>query len=334
MTRRIRGVAVIAAASAAVLSFAVGAQASTKDLSGKKVFVVTCTSANAFCKVFNSTVKSNLEAQGAAVTVLENAFDPAQQTQDMDQAIAQKPDLIILEAAAGSAPVVPALKRAAAAGVKVMNVDGRADPSGVSSLPVQVLSDNEKLGLFAAQNLVEGMQKAGHAKGNVFVITGTQASLITTDRMKAFNAYMAKYPQYKVVAIEDGNWDPVKTSQIALQLFAKYRSRGGIQGAYGMADYMAVPIQQAAKKLGIPVGLAKKGVIVTGSNCVKVGIDAIKAGDQYGTATEDPPTLAKTVSSWAAKLLAGETVPKLVYVEEYRVTAANVAKFAAQCSKA
>src|SRR3954449_163038 len=99
---------------------------------------------------------------------------------------------------------------------------------------------------------------------------------------------MKKYPQYKVVADEDGNWDQVKSSQLALQILSKYRSQGGIQGAYGMADYMAAGIIQAATQLGIKVGLSSKGVVVTASNCTPTGIPLMRSGKLYGNATQSP----------------------------------------------
>ena len=106
--------------------------------------------------------------------------------------------------------------------------------------------------------------------------------------MAAFNAYMKKYPQYKVVAIEDANWDQATSAKDTQQLLSKYASQGGIQAAYGMADNMAVGIIQGAKQAGAPIGVAKKGLIITGSNCLAVGINAIKAGQEYGTGTQAP----------------------------------------------
>ena len=50
-----------------------------------------------------------------------------------------------------------------------------------------------------------------------------------------------------------------------------------------MADNMAVGIIQGAKQAGVTVGAGKKGLVVTGSNCLSVGIKAIKAGTEYGT---------------------------------------------------
>jgi len=164
------------------------------------------------------------------------------------------------------------------------------------------------------------------------VITGTKSGFAAQDRMKGFDAELAKTPEYKVVDIQDGNWDPTLSSKIATQLFAKYGC-SGVQGAYGMADYQALPIIAAAKQAGCPVG-GKNGLIVTGSNCFKVGIDAIKAGTLYGTATEDPGTIAEQTADYVTRYLTKQNPPAKELVKEERVTAKNVAQYAEQCSKA
>ena len=101
-----------------------------------------------------------------------------------------------------------------------------------------------------------------------------------------------------------------------------------------MADYMALPIVQAAKQAGCEVG-GDKGLVVTGGNCFKAGIDAIKAGELYGTATEDPITIAKRVGRLhRAVLQRARTRPQSELVQEDRITAENVDQFAEQCSQA
>jgi ABC-type sugar transport system substrate-binding protein len=302
------------------------------DIAGKKVILSSCAASNPWCKTFNQMITEGLEAKGAKVTLLENNFDAALQVQQFNQAVQQKPDLILLEAT-DTKSMVPAINRAKQAGVPVINLDGRAEPAVEPQLASSVLADNEKLGEFAAQNIIEGLKEEGLDKANVAVITGTKASYITQDRMKGFDKVMATAPQYKVVEVEDGNWDAVKSGKIAQELFAKYANKGGIQAALGMADYQAVPIIQAAKQAGLKVGVKDKGLIVTGSNCTKAGIDAIKAGTLYGTATEDPVNQGKATADWAAKFLAGEQLPKTILVPQDRVTTANVAEHAAACSK-
>ncbi len=304
---------------------------SAQPLKGKKVGLQFCTEQNPWCNTWINTFKKNLQAQGATVTVLTTPFDPAKGAQNMNQLIAGKPDLIVNEADDPNA-VIPSLTRAQKAGIPVVNVTGRLTPAGNKLVRSSVLTDNTALGNFAAQNLVEGMKEAGYTKGNVIALTGTATQLIVQDRVVAFKAAMKKYPQYKVVAIKDTNWDQATSATVAQQLFAQYASKGGIQGAYGMADNMAVGIIQGAEQAGVKVGLKNKGLIVTGSNCLGVGIQAIKQGTLYGTATQAPFQEATSAANVVSAILQGKTVPKVVLNKEYRITKANVAKYAKVCT--
>ncbi len=306
------------------------AESGSGSVEGKKVTVVSVADSNPWAAVFNKIVKEKLSAAGADVTVVGNA-EPAGQVQLLNQAVAENPELIVLEALDSKA-VAPAIAKAKAQGITVLNADGKADPSVEEGLH-QVLSDNVALGEYAAENIVEGLEAEGKKSGNVGVITGTQAMLLTQERMEGFNKVLGEHPSYKVVYEEDGNWEPAKSGELATQMFAKF-GKEGIQAAYGMADYMAVPIVTAAKQAGIPVGVKNNGLIVTGGNCFKVGIESIQAGEMYGTATEDPGTIAEQVSEYAIKLLEGQEVPLTETVKEARVDPKTLKQYTAQCTKA
>ena len=77
-----------------------------------------------------------------------------------------------------------------------------------------------------------------------------------------------------------------------------------------MADNMAIGIIQGAKQAGVPVGVAKKGLIVTGSNCLAVGIKAIKAGQEYGTGTQAPQVEAALAVKVGTQILNGAEAPE------------------------
>ena len=266
------------------------------------------------------------------MTVLSSVFDPAVDAQNMNRLIADKPDLIISVPASASA-IVPSYIRAKAAGIPILGAIGRQSADGAKIVTAEARTDDPSLGRFAAMNLVEGMTKAGFKSGNVIALTGTASQNNVTDRMAAFQAYMKKFPQYKIVAIEDANWDQATSAKDTQQLLSKYASKGGIQGAYGMADNMAVGILQGAKQAGVKIGVAKKGLIVTGSNCLAVGINAIKAGQEYGTGTQAPQVEAALAVKVATDILNGKTPnPKVQYVQEQRITQANVAKFSKVCT--
>lgn len=341
LRRRTEAVAALALALVAATVFAAcggsdddsasGTSAGSGDIAGKEVVLLSCAASNPWCKTFNEEIVDGLEAKGVEVDLLENNFEAPKQTQQFNQAIAQQPDLILLEATDSKA-VVPSVIKAAAADVPVINLDGRADDAAKGSLAGEILADNPKLGRFAAENVIEGLEEIGAAKGNVIAITGTEASTITEDRMQGFEEVMETAPQYELVAVEDGNWDPVQSGRIAQELFAKYGAKGGIQAAYGMADYQAVPIVQAAKQAGLEVGADNKGLIVTGSNCNKAGVEAIEAGEMFGTATEDPVNQGRDTAREALRFLEGEEIGT-VLTPQARVTRKNVGEYAAVCSK-
>lgn len=282
---------------------------------------------NPWGAAFNAVYIPALEAEGVTVTDL-STMDPGTQVQNFNQAVAEQPDAIVVALLDTAAMVAP-IQKATQAGIPVIVYDGRPDPA-VADDPLvrQVLSDNAILGQFAAENIIEGLEAQGKTEGTIIVIKGTASMLVTQDRMDAFFDTL-EGTGYEVIAEEDGNWDPVLSGTIATSLFAKFGA-DGVDAAYGMADYMAIPIIEAAKQAGIAVGA--DGLIVTGSNCFNSGIESIKAGELYGTATEDPSTIAEQTAEYTLAFLNGEDPERIVIVEEDRVTAANVDEFAEQCS--
>jgi ABC-type sugar transport system substrate-binding protein len=303
--------------------------AAAGSLNGKTIALVGYGDANPWGAAFNQEFARQLAPSGVKIISL-TTMDSGTQVQYMSQAIADKPNLIVLAVDDTKAMVVP-IQQAKQAGIPVLVFDGPTDPA-VAGDVMSVLSNNEQLGEYAAQNIIEGLKAQGRSSAKIIVLTGTKSMLVTQDRMTGFNKVMSAVPQYQVVAQEDANWDPTLSGQDAQQLLAKYGC-SGVQAAYGMADYMALPIVAAAKQAGCTVG-GKDGMIVTGSNCFKAGIQSVQAGQLYGTATEDPITIADHTASYAADYLAGKNPPQHEMIQEDRITAANVAQFAAQCSHA
>ncbi|MFD1047486.1 sugar ABC transporter substrate-binding protein, partial [Kibdelosporangium lantanae] len=227
-----------------------GSSSSSGGPQGKTVALVGYGSSNPWGAYFNKVFTDRLAPTGVRITDM-TTMDPGTQVQKFNQAVAQRPDLLVVSILDTQAMAVP-MRKARSAGIPVLVVDGPADPS-VAGDVMAVLSDSEKLGEFAAQNIIEGLKAQGRESGRIIVLTGTKSMLVTQDRMKGFGRVMAGAPRYQVVEERDANWDPKLSGDIAQQLLAKY-GRDGVQAAYGMADYMALPIVQAAKQAGFPVG--------------------------------------------------------------------------------
>jgi ABC-type sugar transport system substrate-binding protein len=257
----------------------------------------------------------------------EMTLSASTQVSQFREAIAEHPAAIAIEILSDAA-VTPAIREAYAAGVPVIVFDGPTEPSDARYVRT-VLSNNPQLGTIAAENLVQGLKSIGVKSGDYAVLAGLESMLITSQRLKAFFTYMKKYPQYKDVQTMDTQWSSEIATTDAASLFAKYG--GNLKAVYGMADYLAVPAIQAAQNAGLKPG---KNVIISGGNCFKIGIQAVKAGTYFGTATEDPGTVAMQTAAYITKFLDGKNPPQHEVITEHRITKSNVAQYAAECSHA
>ena len=294
---------------------------------GKTIAFIGYGDVNPWGAAFNGVYRPALEAEGVSITD-SSSMDAGAQVQAFNQAISEQPDAIVVALLDTAAMVAP-MQKAVQAGIPVIVYDGPPDPAIADDPGVrQVLSDSEALGKFAAENIIEGLEAQGKAEGTIIVIKGTASMLVTQDRMTGFYDTL-EGTGFEVIAEEDGNWDPTLSGTIATSLFAKY-GVDGIDAAYGMADYMAIPIVEAGKQAGATVGA--DGLIVTGSNCFASGIESIKAGELYGSATEDPITIANEMVDYTLSFLKGEDPERVIIVPSDRITSQNVDDFAEQCT--
>jgi ABC-type sugar transport system substrate-binding protein len=302
-----------------------------QSVEGKSVILIDGSESNPWIAAYNRTFSNVLKAKGVEVSVLSNNFDSAVEAQRIDQAISLRPDLIAVGVQDANG-VVAGFTRAKQAGIPVVIVVNPASARVVALSAGQFVDNHAALGRFAAMNIQQGLAARGLKRGNVIVITGSSSQLGVQLRLAAFRKQLAKTPGFKIVEVQDGAWDPVKSGQIAEQLFAKYANRGGVHAAYGMSDLMATAIARSAQTAGLKVGLKAKGLIVSGSNCGSDGIKAIKAGTLIGGATQAPTVAATTAAKQVLKVLAGQKVAKTVLVPEKRITRANVNAYAKICT--
>ena len=282
---------------------------------------------NGFAQEFTAAAKS----KDMSVSLLTSPYDPALQAQQIDDAIARKPDMIVLQPLSSKA-VIPALERAKAAGVPVYlavtPLDGRPDLY-VGSVGL----DDVQAGTLAAECLIEALTKSGRKAANVAAITGSLTEGTAPMRLKGFKERIAREGWIKLVEVDDAQWNPQKTGVITGQLLARFAASGGLDGIYGMNDAQANAIIQAAQEADVTPGTGKTDLVVVGGSCWEFGIRNIKAGKQYATLSGpvpsfDGPTTAQNVSAY----FAGSAIPKLVVDPLAVVTAANVDEFAKPCS--
>jgi ribose transport system substrate-binding protein len=316
-----------------VLNSSSGATKAGPSVAGKTVAAVMTSSSNdPWSAAANATMQKAWAKAGLKVTFIQTpTVDVATQARQIQQAIALKPDVLMINVL-DTNEIIPWLRKAAAAGIPVVDWNGALNSTAQKMVLASINADNSSLGKYAGQAMVEGLQKAGYKTANILAETGTANSAIVQDRMKAFEAELAKHPGYKLVANEDANWNSVTSGQQAAQVLSAWKSKGGIQGAFGMADYMALPIAADAKQLGIGVGWKHGDLVLVASNCTGAGARAMKAGMIYGMADQLPTTQAAIAANLVISYLQGKKVPNMVITPVHPITQANINSYLGPCN--
>jgi ABC-type sugar transport system substrate-binding protein len=304
---------------------------SVADPRGKKIALVITNVAQAYIATLAKSVTDTGKRLGMEVTTFSSPFDAALQAQQMDDAIARKYDMIILVAVSEQA-IVPAATRAHQAGIPMLTLI-QPPKAGTESLYLSNIGEDQpSLGRIAGEQLIAAFKSSGRAGGNVAAITGALQEGTAPLRLNAFKVAIKASVKIKLVAVEDAKWDTARSRQIASQLLARFAGQGGLQAIYGMADNMAAGVIDAVKSAGLKPGTGADNVIVVSSNCGPQGIQAIKDGTLYSTATQIPTLLGERAAEAAADHFSGKFLPKTIRLPTEPITRANVDKWAAACT--
>src|SRR5690349_20658779 len=250
---------------------------------GKRIMLLGTANTNPYIGAWTSTFAKFAGQAGMKVTNLSSNYDAAVQSQQVDDAIAQKFDMIVMIYVNDQA-IVPALTRAKAAGIPVVLIVTPLKKDYEELFTTYVGTDHFELGRLAGEEMVKGLKAVGKTKGQVVAVTGAAQQLNVQSRMAAFKDVLAKNPGFELVASEDGRWNTAMSEKITGELLVRFNARGGVDGVFAMADNQATGSINAIEAAGLKAGVANKGIIVVGSNCMKDGVIHIKSGKQYGTA--------------------------------------------------
>ena len=298
---------------------------------GKRVIVLGTSNTNPYIGAWTATFAKLATQAGMKVTNLSANYDAATQSQQIDDAIAQKFDVIVI-CYVNDQAVVPALTRAKAAGIPVILYATPMKKEFEGLFTSYIGTDNAELGRLAGENMIKGLAAEGKTKAKVVAVTGLAQQTHVITRMDAFKAVLAQHPGIELVDTEDGKWNTALSEKITGELLVRFNAQGGIDGIFDMADNQATGSINAIESAGLKLGVADKGIVVVASNCMKDGIIHIKSGEQYSTATQIPTEEAEFAAKRVGAYFSGETLKKYEIVPVYGVTKENVDQFAAGCS--
>ena len=299
---------------------------------GKRIALLVGPTQDKYVGAWTKAFTDSATPKGLTTTIFSSPFDPALQSQQVDDAIAQKFDLLLLQTISQKA-IIPALTRAKAAKIPVVLIISEFTGTEAADLYLSYVGTNSgRLGELAGEAIGKAMVDSGRPNAKVVAITGSMAEGIAPIRMAGLKRSLARYPGIQVVAVEDVKWNPAEAERTAGQVLARFSAQGGLDAIYGMNDSLANGAIQAALAAGVKLGTEKGSLTIVGGNCQAPGVKNLQAGHMAATVRMIPAEEAVLAANQVQAFFAGKTLDKRAYIEHEIVTPANLAATAAACS--
>lgn len=234
----------------------------------------------------------NMYKDDLDVTYVQSDNDVSKQIANLEDLIAQDVDVIITTPCDTTA-INSTLEEAVDAGIKVVLLCATVDGDCYDSL---VTVDEKDFGATGAQWLVDQLD----GKGNIVVLNGISGFSTNTLRYEGAQSVFEKYPDIKVLAAEDANWDYAAAKTVTTDLLATYPEIDGVWSQGGAMTLGAIDSFNAAKRDLVPMtGEDNNGYLKA---CINNNME--------GIAVSKPTWLARVAIENAIKLMNGEDVKK------------------------
>ncbi len=264
-----------------------------KQASDLKVGVSISTLNNPFFVSVKEGI-TTLASENDTKTIISDAQnDASKQSNDMDDLIQQKVDVILVNPVDSSA-IQNAVESANAANIPVITIDRSSDGGEVLTF---VTSDNVKGGEMAANFIVEKVGKGA----KVAQLEGTPGASATRERGEGFEN-IAKN-DLDIIQSQTADFDRAKGLTVMENML---QSNSDIQAVFAQNDEMALGAAEALKSVG------KKDVIVVGFDGNDDGIKAVSEGKIAATIAQQPVEMGKLSLQAAYDYFEGKDIsPKI-----------------------
>ncbi|MDR3338216.1 MAG: substrate-binding domain-containing protein, partial [Treponema sp.] len=158
---------------------------------------------NAWRVAETASIRAEAQKRGIELIYTDAQGDTAKQVSDVEDIIARKPSIILL-APREYEGLAPALAAAKKANIPVILID--RDAAGTAGVDYKTLISANFVweGQQCAQVLVKRFGTS--APVNVVQVTGTPGSSVAIDRQKGFEEELAKYPNFKIISTQNGEF--------------------------------------------------------------------------------------------------------------------------------
>lgn len=275
---------------------------------GKTIGFAVSTLANPFFVTMKEGGEAKAKELGIEMVTLDAQDSPEKQVSQVEDLIARKVDVIILNPVDSDA-IVTAVMEANEAGIPVITVT-RPSKGGVVAQHLDI--DNAQAGQMVAQELV----KVLNGKGKVAILEGIPGAPSAQQRQEGFLAVLKDYPDIQVVSSLTANYSREQGSKVMEDVL---QANPELDAVYAHNDEMALGAVRAIIAAG-----RMEEIKVFGIDAIDDAIQAIKNGEMVATVKQQPALQMATAVESANKIMNGETVESLVIIPLLLITKDNV----------
>ncbi len=267
---------------------------------------------NAFTIELSDAVKAQAAELGVNLTVNDAGQDVAKQISQIETAVNQGVDGIIIEPVSVDG-IIPAVQMAKEAGVAVVIVNQQiSDPSAADTYVGVSNADGGEM------EMTKAAEDIGFA-GEVAFLLGPMGSDAQIGRSEGYQRVLEQYPDIKVAFESTAEWDTAK----ALTLVENWlQANKNLKAIVAQNDGMALGALKAVEDAGLQDSIKVYGLDATP--------DALAAVDEGRlAATVSQSTTAQGTESMKAcfAIASGESVDAEILVDFTLITKDNVANF-------
>ena len=227
--------------------------------------------------------------------------DPSKQLSDIEDLLAQKPDILIVDPVESEA-CTPCVDMAAEADVPLITIDRAVNAEiGTGTYVANIEQDFVDVGRLAAQYAVDYLtEKNGSASGKVLLITGTVGSSPNTDEEAGINEVLAEYPDIEILDNQSGDYMRATARTVMDDYLNKY-PEGSVDCIISFNDEMSFGAYQAMQDAG---RTDLVGAIIS-KDGMKDALEEIINGNFYAC-VQCTPYFGEVTMDLAQKILDGE----------------------------
>ena len=294
---RLLAVAMFAAVTAVMPLSSAYAQTPEKP----KVALVMKSLANEFFLTMEDGAKAYQKEHATEFDLISNGIkdesDTSAQIRIVEQMIASNVNALVI-APADSKALVPVLKKATDAGIKVVNIDNQLDVDVLKSKNLQIpfVGPDNRKGAKLVGDYLAGKLTAGDEVG---IIEGVSTTNNAQQRTAGFKDAMDE-AKMKVVSTQSGNWEIDKGNAVASAMLNEYPNLKALLAGNDSMALGAVSAVRAAGKAG--------KVMVVGYDNINAIKPMLKDGRVLATADQYAAKQAVFGIEAALKLVKGEKV--------------------------